>query len=255
MSDVIRIPRRFNGPPHSVNGGYACGVTALALSDGPAEVSLRMPPPLDRPLRLEVSDGHASLFHDNALVAEASHARLDLAPIPAVSFSEAEEATQAFDIEDYRLVNHFGGCFACGPDRTEGDGLRIFPGPVDRSEPVVAWPWIPSRGLHADNGTVDPVFLWAALDCPAGWAWMRDDFRGSLLVLGRMAMEIYRNPELEEKTVVAGWALDHQGRKYRSGSALWSAEGELLALSRSTWLALSDEQTRRFAGSDPQEVS
>lgn len=248
---MVQISRRFNGPPGSVNGGYACGVTALALTDGPAEVSLRRPPPLELPLRLTVDDDHAALLHDDVLIAEARHTALDLAPIPAVSVAEAEEASRTFDIAEYRTVNHFGGCFACGPDREEGDGLRIFPGPVDRSAPVVAWPWIPDPGLDAGGGAVDPVFLWAALDCPGGWAWMRDDLEGSLLVLGRMALEVHRSPATEEKTVVAGWTLGHEGRKHHAGSALWSADGELLALSRATWIALSDEQTRTFAGAGP----
>ena len=48
---AVMIPRRFNGPPDSGNGGYSCGVVA-ALLDAPAvEVTLRAPPPLERELR------------------------------------------------------------------------------------------------------------------------------------------------------------------------------------------------------------
>ena len=43
---TVVIDRRFNGPEHSSNGGYACGSVA-AFIDGPAEVTLRVPPPLD----------------------------------------------------------------------------------------------------------------------------------------------------------------------------------------------------------------
>ena len=53
------------------------------------------------------------------------------------------------------LGNHpFPTCFACGPDRAEGDGLRIFPGPVggasgDRG--YVASLWVP-HAEHAESG-------------------------------------------------------------------------------------------------------
>jgi len=48
MTERVTIDRRFRGPSDSGNGGYVCGVVA-ALVGGPAEVTLRSPPPLDRP--------------------------------------------------------------------------------------------------------------------------------------------------------------------------------------------------------------
>ena len=47
----VLIPRRFNGPPASANGGYTCGLIARYVG-GPAAVSLRSPPPLDTALAL-----------------------------------------------------------------------------------------------------------------------------------------------------------------------------------------------------------
>ena len=43
-STRIVLERRFNGPPATANGGYACGVVAKHV-DGPAAVSLRRPGP------------------------------------------------------------------------------------------------------------------------------------------------------------------------------------------------------------------
>ena len=37
-----------------------------------------------------------------------------------------------------RVDHPFPRCFACGPDRDEGDGLRIFPGPVGAERGYVA---------------------------------------------------------------------------------------------------------------------
>ena len=52
--DEVVIARRFCGPPTSANGGYACGLVA-GLLDGRARVTLRSPPPLDRPLQILAS--------------------------------------------------------------------------------------------------------------------------------------------------------------------------------------------------------
>ena len=52
MTGQITINRRFNGPPKSGHGGYVCGIIADFI--GPcAEITLRSPPPLDRPLTVE----------------------------------------------------------------------------------------------------------------------------------------------------------------------------------------------------------
>lgn len=52
----ISVPRRYNGPLDSGNGGYCSGLVA-GLVEGPAEVSLRSPVPLDTPLEVSVGDG------------------------------------------------------------------------------------------------------------------------------------------------------------------------------------------------------
>ena len=77
------IARRFRGPAGSGNGGYTCGVVAAALGDGPAEVTLRLPPPLDRPLRVEPRGGGIAVLDGDAVVAEARPAEVDVDPPPA----------------------------------------------------------------------------------------------------------------------------------------------------------------------------
>ena len=68
--NTITIDRRYRGPLHSGNGGYTAGRLA-AFVDGPAEVTLRLPPPLDRPLAVAEEDGRVLLLDGEALVAEA----------------------------------------------------------------------------------------------------------------------------------------------------------------------------------------
>jgi len=66
----IEIERRFDG----ADGGYACGRVARFV-DGPAEVTLRRPVPLEMPLDAERhDDGHVTLHHDGVLLAEADPA-------------------------------------------------------------------------------------------------------------------------------------------------------------------------------------
>ncbi|MGH2716864.1 MAG: hypothetical protein ACRDM7_23840, partial [Thermoleophilaceae bacterium] len=56
MPEPLTIPARFNGPPSSANGGYACGRVAELVGTEEVAVSLRLPPPLERPLEV-VRDG------------------------------------------------------------------------------------------------------------------------------------------------------------------------------------------------------
>jgi hypothetical protein len=67
--DVI-IDRRFRGPPVSANGGYTCGLLARFV-EGPAEVTLRAPPPLSQTLHIERRDGDVVLLDGSAVIAEA----------------------------------------------------------------------------------------------------------------------------------------------------------------------------------------
>ncbi len=67
---TVTVARRFNGPLTSANGGYACGLLARHV-DGPAEVTLRRPVPLDRELDLERhDDGRVTLHDGDTLLAE-----------------------------------------------------------------------------------------------------------------------------------------------------------------------------------------
>ena len=70
MNETVVIDPRFTGPPDSGNGGYVCGVLGSRL-DGPAEVSLRRPPPIATPLGVRATGDGIALYDGDALVAEA----------------------------------------------------------------------------------------------------------------------------------------------------------------------------------------
>ena len=124
--ETLTIDRRFRGPAQSGNGGYVCGRIARHVP-GTATVRLAIPPPLDTPLHIDVTDGVARLMSGTTLVGEGRAAELDIeAPAPV----SLEAATQSS--KHYHGFEHhtFPKCFVCGPQRQPGDGLRIFAGPT-----------------------------------------------------------------------------------------------------------------------------
>jgi hypothetical protein len=218
----ITLDRRFRGPLESANGGYACGRLASFVDADAVEVTLRLPPPLDRPLDVHVHDDAATLVDGDAVVAKARAAALEVDPPPPVSRPAAEAAAA----RHVRVGNRvFRECFVCGV-RPDGDGLRIYAGAVEGREPLHAAPWTPDEAA--------PELVWAAIDCPGAYA-VGAVGRGDI-VLGRMAASVRRVPAAGESCVVAAWPLGEDGRKLYAGTALFAADGELLALARQTWI-------------------
>ncbi len=226
----LSVAARFCGPPGAANGGYLAGRLA-ALIGGEVEVTLRRATPLERSLRVKrVADG-VDLLDGDQLLAEARRAALALEPPPAVSTAQAEVAAGAFP----RFVDHpIPRCFACGPVRVAGDGLRIFPGPVPGGDGIYAAPWAPDASLADEAGAVAPEFLWAALDCAGAFA-VNEPPRG-LALLGRIAARIELAAEAREPLIVAAWPIVLEGRKLVAGTAVYRADGAVCAVARSTWV-------------------
>lgn len=239
MSSVV-IDKCFCGPPNSANGGYACGILAGAV-DGSAEVTLRAPPPLGRPLQLARSPQNTAELQDGATVlGTARGVHLKVGDIPAVSFAEAEDAARQspYAGSDHKLPS----CFVCGPARAAGDGLRIFVGPLAggpfRKTGTLAGAWVPFAGLAGGDGRVASEFLWAALDCPSGFACIAANQPGidELILLGRMSARIDERPRPGDRCVLTAWPTGRDGRKLFASSALLGPEGEVLAVAQATWL-------------------
>lgn len=227
MSGTVIIPARFNGPPDSANGGYACGLVA-GLVDGEAETSLRSPPPLDRPLAV-VREGNAvTVIDGETLVAQAAPTTIDLEVPEPPSIEVAEAATAGWPGAEEHV---FPTCFTCGPARNEGDGMRVFPGPIADGR-FTASPWIPPEGLADDDGLVPEPVMWAALDCPGMAAGSMES--GEVTLLGRMAARVERRATPGETYVVFGWPSGRDGRKLFSASAVVDGAGVVLAAARLT---------------------
>ena len=178
---AIVIASRFRGPETSGNGGYTCGAIAQELGGDEVEVTLRLPPPLDEALRLD-QDGR--VWDDHALIAEARHVEVGLSPPDPVAWGDALAA----ELPD--LESPFPHCFVCGAARAEGDGLRIFAGPV-AGQDLVAATWT------VRDDTVGGEFVWAALDCQGAYA-TGVTGRG-VVVLGRLTARVERVPQAGER--------------------------------------------------------
>jgi hypothetical protein len=225
------IPARFNGPPGSGNGGWSAGAFAAAAGARPGgdvlgggsvvEVTLRVPPPLETPL--ELSDGVVSA-PDGTVVAQVTLTDGVGPAVDGVSAQEALAASAAYP----GLVDHpFPGCYVCGPDRAESDGLRIFPGRL--SDGRTAAPWTVPADVSFET-------VWAALDCPGGWAVLG---QGRVYVLGRIAASVDALPAPGATCVVVGEALATQGRKAQVRSTVYGPDGRPLASARATWIAVA----------------
>ena len=233
MHDTLVVPARFCGPPGAANGGYLAGLLAARLG-GEAEVTLRQRVPLDTPVAVEAPGSDAVVLRDgDTVLAEAVRVTVDVASPAPPSLADAEAGAQRFP----RFAEHpIPRCFVCGPERAAGDGLRIFPGPVEGRE-VVAAPWTPDASLGDGDGHVRPEFLWAALDCTGAFA-VNEPPRG-LALLGRIAARVAGRVAVGQPCVVAGWSLGGEGRKLYAGTAIFGPRGDLCAVARAVWILVT----------------
>jgi hypothetical protein len=225
---TIMVDRRFRGPARSGNGGYTAGLLAAALRGASgsvtATVTLRVPPPLETPLDVVPGGPGVRLLHGDETIAQAEPGEFTGPPTGPVPYEAAVAAAGGYR---GHAGHPFPGCFACGPARAEGDGLRLFAGPVAGRDDTVAAPWTPA------GGTVSEPVVWAALDCPGGWS---IDLAGRPMVLGRMTGRVDALPEAGEPCVVVGHRRGVHGRKGFTDSALYRADGTLLAMAEATWI-------------------
>ncbi len=249
MAEQVLIPKRFNGPPSTGHGGYSCAMAAQFL-EGPAEATLRAPPPLDTPLAVERDGEEVRLLEGPTMVAGARSAPSGLGLDGAVPEPVSLEAARVATARSPLLDHHpFDTCFVCGTGRAEGDGMRLFPGPVEGRE-VFAAPWRPHGSLAGEDGRVRFEFVWSALDCPGGnAAWMVGDV--GIAVLARMGASMLAPVDAGDDHVAIGWVVGRDGRKLTVGSAIHTADGRLCALSRALWIELTEDQIAALGTTEP----
>jgi hypothetical protein len=231
VPESLSIPRRFNGPRSSGQGGYVAGAVASFL-DGAAEVSLRRPVPLETPLDLvRDDDGSVAVLDGETLVAEGRPVPEIEAEVPApVGPSEARAAAERYRGPPDGL---FSRCFVCG--RAREDAFGVFAGTVEGRE-LVASPWTPPEWAADASGRVLPEFVWAVLDCPTYFALYMDGEQ-PMSVLGRLTARLDAPVVAGAEHVVMAWPIEIDGRKHHAGAAVLSGEGEALAVARALLIA------------------
>jgi hypothetical protein len=250
MNDLL-VPSRFCGPPSSGNGGWSAGaISAHAGSECPddhsrpwptIEVSLHRPPPLEAPLQITPADGGVTATHEGDVVLTARCTHADLVDVEPVQPDEARAAMASYA----GLRSHpFPTCFSCGTGRSEGDGLRIFPGRVSDHEGAarVAATWTPdptvAEDFHAyadEHPRASLAVTWAALDCVGGWA---GDLEDRLMVLARMTTRLDSLPVIGEEHVLVGSGGRSEGRKTWSSATMYDADGRVVGTAEHLWIAV-----------------
>jgi hypothetical protein len=232
-SSTLTITSRFAGPANSGNGGYTSGLLAGALeAQGTLAVTLQHPPPLDTALEVEPDGTGGSLRHGDVTVAVAQPDEFVSTPPAAASVQQALSAEEQYA----GFVDHpFGSCFVCGTLRRPPDGLCLRPGRF--GETGTACTWTPDVSLASPSAPTLAAaqFVWAALDCPGGWT---SDLHRRPMVLGRMRARCDRLAAVGVTYVIIGALLGRERRKTFTATALYDAEGVLMARAEHTWISV-----------------
>jgi hypothetical protein len=230
QSDELHIPRRFRGPPTSGNGGYVCGLVAEWI-DGPAEVRLLAPIPLETPLHRRREDSEVTLSDAAGVYARGRSLEesigLDVPPPP--DDVELEAAALAFPGEGGHPIP---GCFVCGTERAPGDGLCIYAGESPHRDVAVA-EWTPDEELAGEDGHIAERFIWAALDCPSYFGLGEPR---PLALLAKLAAKTERRVLPGERLRITAWEREREGRKHRSSTAIHDEKGQLVAVADALWI-------------------
>lgn len=225
MVETVTVASRFNGPQASGNGGYSAGVVAGYIQ-GPAEVSLRAPVPLDTPLQITQAEGVVRMLDGETHIAEGRGVSDFSLNLPAPVDMGAARAARS----RYRGLpdGEFSRCFVCGRGRE--DAFGVFAGEVEGRD-LVASTWTPPDSAADAEGNVRLEFIWAVLDCPTFFAaHLRAEL--TMSVLARLTARLDTPLRAGAEHVVIAWPLGINGRKRSAGVALFTADGAPAAIAQ-----------------------
>ena len=90
--------------------------------------------------------------------------------------------------------------------------------------------------LADSSGKVESEFVWSALDCPTIWALvlLGNPDSEEKAVTARLAVELISPVLAGQSQIVMGWKVGEAGRIRVAGGAIYSTDGQLLAVARHT---------------------
>ncbi|MFI2283198.1 PaaI family thioesterase [Nocardia beijingensis] len=231
-TDAFTVPPHVRGYPGVAFGGYVAGVLAAASGATQVRVDFRRGVLVDTPVVLAADgSGGASLTDlDGAILAEASPSAVTVTPRPAPTWEQARTASATAGA--LRKMSH---CYGCGAACAPGRGLRLSPWAMPAHDMVIA-AWTPDPLLAAPNGYLPTENVWAALDCPGGWAAMAlRDLRPGAVTAALTATQ-FEPVRPGDPYISYGWPVSADGRKHTVGVALARADGTLCALAEALWI-------------------
>jgi hypothetical protein len=173
------------------------------------------------------------LRHSGKLVVEAQPTTIAVTPPAPISVEAATGAMKHSPALDSK--HPFPTCFVCGPKRGVHDGLRIFPAPFSGDLHVAGW--VPDSEFGGRDQLLHPEFLWAAMDCPTGFAAGFPTV--GTLVTGRLAVQQLKGIRTGASCVLMSWPLGIDGRKHFSAACLYQ-DDELCAMAKATWVRIEN---------------
>lgn len=230
MQQIV-IQKRFRGPSKSVNGGYIAGLLA-ELIDGPAEITLRAPPPLETPLDLVGAGEGFDLRREDRLIGSVRPGRFSLQIPEKPTDAEIEAALPHYPGARNSPIPH---CFVCGVDNAPGEGLRVFASPVAGRD-LAAAKWDAHANMAGDDGFILERYVFAALDCPGAHAWHGET--GGSMLLGRIVGEVTGRVRSGDRCTVMAWREGMEGRKAYAGSAVLDPDDRVIASAFATWITV-----------------
>ncbi|MFP5331976.1 MAG: PaaI family thioesterase [Acidimicrobiia bacterium] len=225
----ITIPRRFQGIEGIAQGGHLAGLVAQTL-DAEIAVRFRRPCPLDTPLTLDAGGAGHVLRDGEATILEVAGDDRRPNPPPPVSLEQAEMGRQWAERQPF--AQNIRTCFSCG-DSSHSFGVHagLVDGAAIAATPFTYPTWTVS------GGRVEPRFVWAPIDCAAGWrVALGEDGRPA--VTGQLRVSIVSPPLAGEPLIAVAAAEQWEGRTRAARSAIYRPDGELVASADSIWVAV-----------------
>ncbi len=196
---------------------------------GAAVVTLRAPPPLERPLGVrKADDGRVELHEDDTLLAEARAVALEIDDVPLADFAEAEaaQARTPYDECNHNLPN----CFVCGPKRAAAMACASSQARWRRATAAGRGrsPRLGSRWQSGRRGRSHRLRVrLGGARLPTAYAGLGARHLGmngdEMILLGRISGRVDGRPRPGDRCVIVAWPTGRDGRKLFADSALLDA--------------------------------